>query len=158
MSLLLEIKAAQLAARKNKFSSVSILTTLMSEAEMIGKNDGNRQTSDAEVVAVIQKFIKNINEVLRLTKPGDAAHQTATFELSVISDYLPSQLTEEDIRAEIQIMRDVFKDDPAGPKSWNVGAIMTYFKANFPGRYDGKALSSIAKETYDAAVAAARSA
>ena len=52
-------------ARKMKYTATAtLLTTLYSEAQMVGKNDGNRETTDAEVVAVIKKFVKNIDETL----------------------------------------------------------------------------------------------
>ena len=62
MSLIIEIKSAQLAARKARDSfTASSLTTLIGEAEMVGKNAG-REVTDAEVVAVLKKFVKNIDE------------------------------------------------------------------------------------------------
>ena len=72
MTILESVKKAQLQARKEKRAvDASTLTTLIGEAEMIGKNDGNRASTDAEVVTVIKKFVKNIDETLTiLSKDG----------------------------------------------------------------------------------------
>ena len=57
--LLAEIKAKQINARKARLSTATLLTTLIGEAEMVGKNQG-REVTDSEVLAMIKKFIKNI--------------------------------------------------------------------------------------------------
>ena len=64
MSLIQTIKTAQVAARKARDPSASLLTTLIGEAEMVGKNAG-REVTDQEVVATIKKFIKGIDETLK---------------------------------------------------------------------------------------------
>jgi hypothetical protein len=61
MSLIQTIKADQVQARKARSASASILTTLIGEAEMIGKNAGDRESTDEEVIAIIKKFIKNLD-------------------------------------------------------------------------------------------------
>jgi hypothetical protein len=56
-----QIKAKQIAARKSGSADAGLLTTLLGEAAMVGKNAG-RETTDQEVVAVVKKFVKNIDE------------------------------------------------------------------------------------------------
>ena len=61
MTLIEQIKAAQLTARKNRDAAAAAsLTTLIGEAEMIGKN-ANRVVHDLEVVGILKKFIDNID-------------------------------------------------------------------------------------------------
>lgn len=137
MSLLAKIKADQLDARKNKLTEkASLLTTLIGEATMVGKNDGNRETTDVEVIAIIKKFVNNIQECLKVA----AADKQAQFqtELNVLNEYLPKQMSDDDIKreAELAIVN--------GAK--NIGAIMNHFKNNFAGTYDGKVVSNVAKQ------------
>jgi len=61
MTLMEQIKTAQVTARKTGAQEASLLTTLLGEAAMVGKN-ANRETTDQEVVAVVKKFVKNIDE------------------------------------------------------------------------------------------------
>ena len=57
MTIAEQIKAASLTARKARDTVASaLLTTLLSDVVMIGKNAG-RETTDAEAVAIVKKFI-----------------------------------------------------------------------------------------------------
>lgn len=57
MTITEQIKAASLTARKARDTVASaLLTTLLSDVVMIGKNAG-RETTDAEAVAIVKKFI-----------------------------------------------------------------------------------------------------
>ncbi|HLP27579.1 MAG TPA: hypothetical protein VK147_02990, partial [Candidatus Didemnitutus sp.] len=63
--LLQQIRDAALAARKAAFGPAAepqwrkdLLVTLLSEAEMFGKNEANRESTDEEVIGVIKKFLK----------------------------------------------------------------------------------------------------
>jgi uncharacterized protein len=147
MSAMQEIKKAQVQSRKDRnevFSSV--LTTLLGEAEMIGKNAGNRESTDAEVVAVVKKFIKNIDETIAvLTKasvPDTAKIGKFNQEKVVLSAYLPKQLTEDELR---QAMKDIVASNSlVGPKA--MGTLMKELKAKFEGQYDGGLASKLSKE------------
>ena len=63
MSLIEKIKSDHLAYRKLRdTTATTFLSTLIGEAEMIGKSGGNREVTNQEVIALVKKFIKNINE------------------------------------------------------------------------------------------------
>lgn len=130
MTLIEKIKQDQLTARKNR-EDASLLTTLIGEAEMIGKNAGNRTPTDEEVVALIKKFINNNVVVINATKNSAQAHY-AHIENKFLETYLPQQLTEDQMRGIIVSAGLNTKKD-----------VMTYFKANYAGQYDGKILSSL---------------
>ena len=61
-------------------------------------------------------------------------------EMKIMEEYLPKQLSEQDIR-DIIMGRMVQSDIPC-----NMGIVMKYFKDNYSGQYDGKMVSTIAKE------------
>jgi len=134
MKLIQEIKQKQIAARKAGSVEVSLLTTLLGEASMVGKNAG-RETTDQEVVAVVKKFIKNIDEtVSALTSRGqDAASFLA--ERTVLERFLPLQLT------ELALM-NIAKNHKSMPE------FMKFLKENHAGQYDGKLASIVAKNIY----------
>ena len=139
MSLIQTIKTAQVAARKARDPSASLLTTLIGEAEMVGKNAG-RDVTDQEVVATIKKFIKNIDETLKVLVAGSDAYAYSSTEKAVLEQFLPQQLTEEQIRFIIATLLH------AGDKPASVGEIMKHMKTNHEGLYDGALVSKIAKE------------
>jgi len=144
MSLIIEIKSAQLAARKARDSfTASSLTTLIGEAEMVGKNAG-REVTDAEVVAVLKKFVKNIDEtttVLSREQPLTQATKVKMVELGLeregYDQFLPKQLTEAELRSYV--------GEIILTEGLNMGKIMGVLKGRFDGRYDGKLASSVVK-------------
>lgn len=145
MSLIQQIKTAQLNARKQRKTVVaSTLTTLIGEAEMVGKNDGNRDVTDQEVIATIKKFIKNLDETIRVAgdyRDGDAVDRAWT-EKEALEQFLPNQLSEDELRAAMQSL--ITQNGLSGPKA--MGVLMKELKAGYEGLYDGAVASKLAKE------------
>jgi uncharacterized protein YqeY len=143
MSLLAQIKKDNLVARKERDAIRStLLTTLIGEAEMVGKNAGNRESTDDEVSAVIRKFIKNNDEttgILAKETTVSAANTVATLaiEKALLVGYLPKQLTEAELEREVA-------EISASLTSPNVGAVMKELRARHGNNYDGKTASSLA--------------
>ena len=142
MTLLQQIKADQLICRRAGVTAdKDTLTTLYSEAAMIGKDDGNRETTDKEVVEVVIKFIKNINDTLKVCPANKRLRLKAEKEL--ISRYLPQQLSEDELKALIRGLVEA--------KSLNLpkdmGIVMKHLKEHYSGQYDGKTASDIVRGT-----------
>lgn len=145
MSLLNQIKQAQIEARKQRRTAAAAsLTTLFSEASMIGKNDGGRETTDTEVIAVIKKFVKNIDEVIRVA--GDYRDSdrvdSAWDEKTLLESFLPKQMTDDEITAEMQ--QYITANGLSGPKA--KGLLLRDFKQQYEGLYDGAKAAAIASE------------
>jgi len=134
MSLLQRIKSDQLTSRKakDKFKS-SLLTTLLSECAQPGLNDGRRESTDAEVIAVVKKFIKNMKLSLDV-KYTEAIHS----EMCIVNEYLPVQLSKDDM---VDIVEGYLKANPLA----KMGEIMRRFKIGHDGQYDGGMLSSVVR-------------
>ena len=73
MSLIEKIRVDQLASRKAAFNypatnklQADLLTTLLGEEVMVGKNAGSRETTDAEVIAIVKKFILMVVKHFRI--------------------------------------------------------------------------------------------
>lgn len=125
MSILFDrLKKDQLNARRNKESDVkiSVLTTLIGEVSKKAKDDGNREVSDLDVIKTVKSFIDNANIVLNVASDTESAKE----EISILSEYLPKQLTKEEIQTIIV----------SGQFS-NLGQFMKYMKENHAGLYDG---------------------
>lgn len=134
MTLIEQIRQKQIQARKERSADASLLTTLLGEAEMVGKNAGNRAPTDEEVVTVIKKFIKNIDETLAVIKHPEASAQLVG-EKAALEKFLPKQLDEDTLRMITKNCKDL-------------PDFMRYLKQEYAGRYDGKLASTIAKEVY----------
>ena len=138
MTLIEQIKQDQLNYRKTKQSeAATLLTTLIGESEMIGKNAGNRAPSDEEVQAVIKKFIKNNSETMQHAEEMMAKKLAS--EIYILSEYLPVQLDEAALKAAVAGY--LLQEDA----SRNMGAIMAWLKAKYGGNYDGKTASAVVK-------------
>jgi len=138
-----DIKAASITARKNRESKkAASLITLLSEATMVGKNEG-RETTDAETIAVIKKFIKNLDQILPLLAEGDERFVDATTEKELINSFLPAQLTEEKIR---EILIDIVKVNGFDVANKPMGEMLKILKFKYEGRYDGGLAARIAKD------------
>ena len=140
MSLLDTIKDHNVLARKSHSTVKSnLLTTLFSEAQMVGKNKGNRTTTDEETVSVVRKFLKNAIETKdALTSQGKDT-SIITEEIDILNLYLPKQLTEDELKIVI--------NSYVATGNNTMGGIMKTLKEEYSGRYDGKMSSNIVKET-----------
>ncbi len=156
MALLDQLKADQLAARKaNDRLKADLLSTLIGEATQITTEEFKRgvtAVTDEKVAATVAKFLKNTKQTLEnlaserarlIGGAGDASKvdariTAAAAEEAILSSYSPKQLTEAELREAIDAFR------AANPDA-NVGAVMAHLKANFGGRYDGKAASALAR-------------
>lgn len=140
MTTLMErIKADSLVARKAKDARLAaLLTTLLAEAAKVGKDAGNRETSPDEALAVLRKFLKNVAETMA-ARPQD---ENAAWERVVLEAYLPAQLSEEALKAEVLLIVGSLPE--VSPKA--TGIVMARLKAGFNGRYDGSMAARLVKE------------
>ena len=141
MSVLNDIKENLTIARKARDRvGITLLTTLYGEASMKGKNNGNRESTDEEVVATVRKFIKNVKEVVEHT-PSVIARKQLELEILVYEEYLPTQLTVQQL-SDI-IAKIITDNDISIPKG--MGRVMKELSAQYAGRYDGKLASEIVR-------------
>lgn len=142
MTLMAQLKKDALLARKaGDGVRGTLLSTLIGEAEMVGKNAGNRESSDDEVQATIRKFLKNNQEALAVIK--DADRRAALEQESVIlSAYLPPMASEDEVRALIAETVAGLAD--RSPKS--MGVVMAALKARFGTRFDARQANAWVRE------------
>lgn len=139
--LIVKIKQDQLVARKNRDQIEStLLTTLIGEADMVGKNNGNRDPFDEEVISVVKKFLKGVNETIAILEKS--GHDVSQFEKEreILDSYLPTQLTFDQILTMIEsavLDGTIIKD-----KSFK-GSAMKWLKIHYSGQYDGRIAAEV---------------
>jgi len=140
MNTLSKIKKDNLKARKdrNKFLS-KILTTLVGEIEAVGKNNGNRETTEAETLKVLEKFKKNAEQTCNLMSDSGADSKELIEEISVYESYLPQKMTEEELT---ELIKDIISHD----SDVNIGKVMGFLNKQYSGKFDGSLASSITKK------------
>ena len=144
------IKSDSLHARKaGDKATASLLVTLASEIQAAGRSVEERENPSNDVtIATIKKFIKNAEQAsrdalasARINKMDSIA--VAANEVKILNRYLPSQLTEDEIRVIIAGLKA--KPGEANIMEPNMGNIMGYFKTMYPGRYDGALVAKLAR-------------
>lgn len=92
----------------------------------------SKTPEDTYVVAKIKSMIKN----------AAATNSLSESELEILNQYLPAQMSESDLRSEIELIINTNSYD--GMK--DMGKVMGELKANYDGQYDGAMASKIIKE------------
>lgn len=149
MSLLERLRIDTVAARKAAIGKpvgdpakarADLLVVLSGEVQMIGKNDGDRTTTDEEATALIRKFLKGVEENLG-HRPE---HPVLLREKAVLEEYLPQSLDETVLRSEIALFAST-RDTPLTVR--DTKAVFDALDAKFPGQTTSKTISAILKET-----------
>lgn len=143
MSLLKTIQNDLMNVRRNHDALVvTALTPLLAEASRVGKDNGNRESTDAEVIQVVKKFIKGIDESISFCEKVNRNSDALKIEREIYENYLPIQISESQIKIIVEGI--VSKLEDKSIKS--LGVIMKEFKDKYDGCYDGKIVSEIAKD------------
>ena len=128
--------AAMKAREKERKEAISVL---VSAAKKLAIDEGCRDDTPEELVdRAILKEIKSVKEQID-TCPADRTDlkDEYTFTLSVMEEYAPKQLSEDEIRA---IIIDKFTDVIA---TGNKGQIMKAVMGELKGKADGKVINQV---------------
>lgn len=140
MNLYQQIKIEQLEARKAKIQlQTNLYTTLLGEIQTAstGNKNGSSEISDSDVLRVINKFIKNAKETLKL-KPNDV---TVSLELKLLETFLPKQLSEDELKTIILEIKS--KCHSTLQANAVLGFVMKELKANYENQYDASKVKNI---------------
>ena len=109
-----------------------------------GELEKQSQLTDEEILEVIASEVRKRKESVEQFKAGgrEELAQKEKSEMDILLAYLPEQMGEDEIRAEIQ--KTISELGASGPKDMGkvIGAIMSKLK----GRADGSMVSRLTKE------------
>lgn len=137
-----DIKSAMLAKDKVKLEALRGIKKEFLEAKTAKGADG--QLSDDAATKILVKMVKQRRESARIyeeqNRPELAAGELA--EVAVIEEYLPKQLSDEELTAELKkIIEQTGAKSPA-----EMGKVMGVATKTLAGRADGRAISAKVKE------------
>lgn len=137
-----DIKSAMLAKDKVKLEALRGIKKEFLEAKTAKGADG--QLSDDAATKILVKMVKQRRESARIyqeqNRPELADGELA--EVAVIEEYLPKQLSDEELTAELKKIID-----QTGAKSpAEMGKVMGVATKALAGRADGRAISAKVKE------------
>ena len=138
MSLLAQRKKDSLLARKAADRvRGTLLSTLIGEAEMVGKNAANRESTDEEVQQTIRKFLKNNQEALGVIK-DEERRALLEQESVILTAYLPPLASDAEVQAFITATVAALAE--RSPKQ--MGVVMGALKAKYGSDFDAKQASA----------------
>jgi uncharacterized protein len=143
MNVINKLKAASLQLRKERNPVAASITFALSEIEKIGKNNGNRETTEDEAIKVLQKLIATIDENLKMDI-DDGRRIALNHEKQILLGVLPQMATDKEI---VDFLRDfLFAKTPENmPKK---GEIMKALRARFGALVDMKRAGQLLTEIY----------
>ncbi|MBN8911920.1 MAG: GatB/YqeY domain-containing protein, partial [Rhizobiales bacterium] len=127
-----------------RLGTLRLLTAAIKDREIGVGGAAPVEVGDAEVVAVLQKMVKQRREsAATYEKAGrnDLADKEKA-EIAVLEDYLPKQLDEAGMNAAVAAL--IAELGAAGPK--DMGRVMGALKERFAGQMDFGKASGVVKE------------
>jgi len=134
-----DMKAAMKAKEPQRLSAIRLLLAAIKQREV----DERKDLSDAEIVAVIEKMIKQRRDSIAQYQAANRQDlvDNETFELNLLSGYLPQQLSEAEIAAEVGAA--IAQTGAKGAA--DMGKVMGALKAKLAGRADMGKVSALVK-------------
>lgn len=137
-----DVKTAMKAGEKQKLATLRLVTAAIKSADIDAEMHGKTALSDADLVTVLAKMIKQRRDSIeQFTKGGrkDLADLEAA-EITVIEAYLPKQMSASEVEAAIKAA--IAATGAAGAK--DMGKVMAWLKDKHAGQMDfGKASGAV---------------
>jgi len=139
------LKVAIKEQDKVRSATLRLIMAAVKDRDIAARSDDNHEgVSDAEILDILSKMVRQRNESAvtyeEAGRPELAERERA--EIAIIEEFLPAQLSEDDVRAAVSAMitsleAQSFKD---------MGRVMAALKADYAGEMDFGQASAIAKE------------
>jgi uncharacterized protein YqeY len=137
------LKNAMKAKDERTVSTLRLVNATFKNADIEARGQGKGPLGDDELLALLQKMIKQRQESIELYERGgreELARQERE-EVAIIAAYLPQQMSEDDVKAAIA---DAIRDaGAAGMK--DMGKVIGALKAKYAGRIDFSKASALVK-------------
>ena len=135
-----DMKQAMKDKDKVRLSVIRMVRTAIQNAEI----DLKTTLSDDEVIAVLNRELKQRRDSLQAFESAGRQDlvEEVKQEIEVLIDYLPAQMTEDEVRA---IVKEVVTETGATGKA-DMGKVMSALMPKVKGRADGKLVNTIVSQ------------
>jgi uncharacterized protein YqeY len=139
-----DMKAAMRARDQARLSAIRLLLAAMKQKEV----DERIALSDADVISIIEKMMKQRRESVTQYESGGRTDlaEVEKFEMSVLAEYLPRQMTDAEIAQAIDAA--LTESGASGVK--DMGKVMGLLKPRLVGRADMGKVSAQVKSRLSA--------
>lgn len=134
-----DVKNAMRAGDAARRDALRLLTAALKQKEV----DERKELADGDVVAVIDKMIKQRREAVAQFQKGGRADlaEKEEFEISVLQAYMPQALSDSEVAAAI----DAAIAECGAKAPQDMGKVMGVLKAKLAGRADMSQVSTRVK-------------
>lgn len=135
-----DVKVAMREKNVVKRDAVRSINTMIKQIEV----DERRELGDDEIIKLIQKGIKQREEsIVQYTEAGrEDLIEKEKAQADVFRVYLPKQLTDEELEAELQTLIE----EVGAASMKDIGKVMGQASKKFAGIADGKRINETAKK------------
>jgi hypothetical protein len=136
-----QIKMAMIAKNKDRLRA---LRAIKSQILLAETEKGAGEINEESEIKILQKAAKQRKDSLEVyqTQGREDLASIERDELMVIEEFLPQQLTQEEL--EVEVKKVIEEAGATGPKE--MGKVMGLATKKLAGRADGKAISATAKK------------
>ncbi|MGZ8300248.1 MAG: GatB/YqeY domain-containing protein [Rhodoplanes sp.] len=137
------LKQAMKAHDERRVSTLRLVNSALKNADIEARGHGKGPLTDEELLGLLQKMIKQRQESVELYEKGGRPElaQNEREEITIISAYLPQQMSEAEAEAAIAA---VIKDVGAASMK-DMGKVMTALKERHAGELDFSKASGTVK-------------
>lgn len=144
------MKEAMKSGDKKRLSTLRLVNAAIKDrdiaarADESGQSTGNEKISDQEILALLQKMIKQRRDSAVTYRQGgrEELAEGEEAEIAIIEEYLPKQMSEDEMRQAVQSAIEA--TGCSGLK--DMGKIMGVLKERYTGRMDFGKVSGMVKE------------
>jgi uncharacterized protein len=138
------LKDAMKARDERRVSTLRLVNSTLKNADIEARGQGKPQLGDDEILSVLQKMIKQRQESITLYEQGgrNELAQQERDEITIISGYLPQQLSDDEMRAAIA--QAIAETGAASMK--DMGKVIGALKGRYTGRMDFGKASPLVKQ------------
>ena len=136
-----DIKAAMLAREKEKLNA---LRAVKAAILLLKTSEGNTEITEEVEINTLQKLAKQRRDAAELYKNQNREdlYNEEVYQLEIITQYLPEQLSEEDITKTVKTL--IAENGISGMK--DMGKLMGLASKAMAGKADNKVISEIVKK------------
>ncbi len=135
-----QLRAEKMAALKSKDTVKNNVITMLLSGMTYLKKEVGRELTEEECMSVIQKELKQVKESLEMSKGREEVAQDLEKQIAILESYLPKQMDEEDVQAEV---KRIIAQLGVEPLVKNKGTIMKNVMAELKGKADGKLIGHV---------------
>ena len=139
-----EMKEAMKAGEKGRLGAIRLIQAALKDKDIEARGDGKGPLSDEEILALLQKMVKQRQESIAMYEQGGRTElaQQEKDEVAVITSYLPQQMDEAETKAAIEAA--IAETGAASMK--DMGKVVGALRAKYAGRMDFAKASGLVKD------------